>query len=92
MTRQFIMCLAMILAFCNSAFADPAAVVKAHSDAFGAAFTACNVPATLRLYEDNAVMIWRRTGKKESRMRCWTDFWRDEIRRRCSKPEVWLTS
>jgi transposase-like protein len=36
--------------------------------------------------------VWRRTGKKESRMRCWTDFWRDEIRRRCSKPEVWLTS
>jgi len=35
---------------------------------------------------------WRRTRKKESRMRCWTNFWRDEIRRRCSKPEVWLTS
>src|SRR6202051_2858468 len=36
--------------------------------------------------------VWRRTGKKESRMKCWTNFWRDEIRRRCSKPEVWLTS
>jgi ketosteroid isomerase-like protein len=63
MTRRFIMCLAMILAFCNSAFADPAAVVKAHSDAFGAAFTACDVPATLKLYEDNAVMIWPFEGE-----------------------------
>jgi hypothetical protein len=46
MKRRLIMCFALILAFCTSAFADPAAVPTAHSDAFGAAFTACDVPAT----------------------------------------------
>ena len=29
--------------------------------------------------------VWRRTGEKGSRMRCWTNFWRDKIRRRFSK-------
>ena len=31
-------------------------------------------------------------GRAESRMRWWTSFWRDGIRRRCSRPGVWSTS
>jgi hypothetical protein len=58
-----ILCVATSLVLCNSAFADPAAVVKAHSDAFGTAFSSCNVPGTLKLYEDNAVMIWPFEGE-----------------------------
>lgn len=60
---RLIVCLALILAFCTSAFADPAAVVTAHSDAFEAAFTACDVPATLKLYENNAAVIRRMGGE-----------------------------
>lgn len=63
MKRPLILCLGVSLVFCSSAFADPAAVVKAHSDAFGTAFTSCDVPATLKLYEDNAVMIWPAEGE-----------------------------
>ena len=36
--------------------------------------------------------VWQRTGKKGSRMRCWTNFWRGGIRRRFSKPAGWSTS
>jgi ketosteroid isomerase-like protein len=43
--------------------ADPAAVVKAYSDAFGKAFNACDVPAALNLCEDNAVLIWPGEGE-----------------------------
>ena len=68
--RQVILFATITLVLCSSAFADPAAVVKAHSDAFGAAFRSCDIPATLKLYEDNAVMIWPfggevATGKAE---------------------------
>jgi ketosteroid isomerase-like protein len=63
MKKQLFMCLATNLMLCSSAFADPAAVVKAHSDAFGTAFSSCDVPATLKLYEDNAVMIWPFQGE-----------------------------
>jgi uncharacterized protein (TIGR02246 family) len=63
MNKQLFMCLATSLVLCSSAFADPAAVVKAHSDAFGTAFSSCNVPATLKLYEDDAVMIWPFQGE-----------------------------
>jgi ketosteroid isomerase-like protein len=63
MKRQLIVCVATILAFCSSTFADPAAVVKAHSDAFGAAFNSCDVPAALKLYEKNAVLIWPGDGE-----------------------------
>ena len=47
----------------RTAMADPAAVVKAHSDAFGKAFNSCDVPAALKLYEDNAVLIWPGEGE-----------------------------
>jgi uncharacterized protein (TIGR02246 family) len=61
--RQVILFATITLVLCSSAFADPAAVVKAHSDAFGTAFSSCDIPATLKLYEDNAVMIWPFEGE-----------------------------
>jgi transposase len=36
--------------------------------------------------------VWRQTGKMGLRMRCWTNFWQDGIRRRSSKAAVWSTS
>jgi uncharacterized protein (TIGR02246 family) len=63
MKNKVIFCVATILAYANLAFADPAAVVKAQSDAFGAAFNSCDVPAALKLYEDNATMIWPGEGE-----------------------------
>jgi ketosteroid isomerase-like protein len=58
-----VICLAAILMCAGSALADPAAVVKAHSDAFGKSFNSCDVPAALNLYEDNAVLIWPGEGE-----------------------------
>ncbi len=55
--------LATILICSGIAWADPAAVVKAHSDTFGKAFNSCDVPAALNLYEDNAVLIWPVDGE-----------------------------
>src|SRR4051794_40162492 len=46
--------------------ADPAAVAKAHSDAFGSAFNSCDVPRAVSLYEDNAVLIWPSEGEVAS--------------------------
>ena len=63
MKEELMVCLAAILLCTGSALADPAAVVKAHSDAFGKAFNACDVPAALNLYEDNAVLIWPGDGE-----------------------------
>jgi uncharacterized protein (TIGR02246 family) len=45
------------------ALADPASVVKAHSEAFGKAFNSCDVPAALNLYESDAVLIWPGEGQ-----------------------------
>ena len=56
-------CLTAVLLCTGSALADPAAVVKAHSDAFGRAFNSCDVPAALELYEDDAVLIWPGEGE-----------------------------
>jgi uncharacterized protein (TIGR02246 family) len=64
MERRVAICLATILMCAGSALADdPAAVVKALSDSFGNAFNACDVPAALNLYEDNAVLIWPGEGE-----------------------------
>jgi uncharacterized protein (TIGR02246 family) len=63
MRRPGAICLAIILIRTGLAVADPAAVVKAHSDAFGNAFNSCDVPAALELYEDNAVLIWPGEGE-----------------------------
>ena len=62
MKKELVICLSAVLV-CGSALADPAAVVKAHSDAFGKAFNACDVPATLNLYQDDAVLIWPGEGE-----------------------------
>ena len=56
-------CLAMLLICAGSALADSAAIVKAHSDAFGKAFNSCDVPAAVNLYEDNATLIWPGKGE-----------------------------
>ena len=66
MVKRVMICLATILICARSAMADPAAVVKAHSDAFGKAFNSCDVPAALMLYEDNAVLIWPGEGEVAS--------------------------
>ena len=63
MEKRVAICLATILMCAGSALADPAAVVKAHSDAFGKSFNSCDVPAALNLYEDNAVLIWPGEGE-----------------------------
>jgi uncharacterized protein (TIGR02246 family) len=63
MVKRVMICLATILMCARSAMADPAAAVKAHSDAFAKAFNSCDVPATLELYEDNAVLIWPGEGE-----------------------------
>jgi uncharacterized protein (TIGR02246 family) len=63
MHKRVVICLATILMCAGSALADPAAVVKAHSDAFGNAFNTCDVRAALNLYEDNAVLIWPIEGE-----------------------------
>jgi ketosteroid isomerase-like protein len=63
MPTRMVICLATILMCSGSALADPAAVVKAHTDAFVKAAKACNVPAVVNLYEDNAVLIWPREGE-----------------------------
>jgi ketosteroid isomerase-like protein len=57
MKRQLILFLTTSLVLYSSAFADPAAVVKAQSEAYGAAFNACDVPAAVKLYENGATLI-----------------------------------
>jgi ketosteroid isomerase-like protein len=46
-----------------AAHADPAADAKTVTDAFNKAFEACDVPAVLALYEDNAIVIWPGQGE-----------------------------
>jgi uncharacterized protein (TIGR02246 family) len=64
--QRGVICLATIMMFTGVAAADPAAIVKAHSDAFGNAFNSCDVPAALKLYEENAVLIWPGEGEVAS--------------------------
>jgi ketosteroid isomerase-like protein len=63
MKEQSAVCLVAVLMCSGLALADPAAVVKAHSDAFGSAFNSCDVPLAVSLYEDNAVLIWPGEGE-----------------------------
>jgi uncharacterized protein (TIGR02246 family) len=49
--------------FTAAAHADPAADAKTVGDAFSKAIAACDVPAVLALYEDNAVIIWPGQGE-----------------------------
>jgi ketosteroid isomerase-like protein len=63
MKTRLIFCVVAILASAPVALGDPSAVVKAQSDAFGAAFNSCDVPAALKLYENNATIIWPGEGE-----------------------------
>lgn len=49
--------------FAAAAHADPVADAKTVTDAFSKAFAACDVPAVVDLYEDNAVIIWPGEGE-----------------------------
>jgi uncharacterized protein (TIGR02246 family) len=66
MVRWMAGCIVTILMAAGTAMADPAGVAKSHSDAFAAAFNACDVPAMLALYEDNAIVIWPGQGEVAS--------------------------
>ncbi len=63
MGKRIIGCAATILLCAGTALADPQAAVDAHSAAFAKAFEACDIPAVLSLYEDNATMIWPGDGE-----------------------------
>jgi uncharacterized protein (TIGR02246 family) len=63
MKKRLAFCLTTIVMCASSAWADPAATVKAHSDAFGKAFNSCDIPGMLDLYEDGAVLIWPGDGE-----------------------------
>ncbi len=49
--------------FAFAAQADAVAEAKALNDAFTKAFEACDVPAVMALYEDDAVLIWPGQGE-----------------------------
>ncbi len=63
MKKRAMICLAAILMCAGPALADPAAIVKAHSEAFAKAANACDIPAVLKLYENDAVIIWPVEGE-----------------------------
>jgi uncharacterized protein (TIGR02246 family) len=54
--------LATTFLFVAAAHADAEADAKAVNDAFTKAIEACDVPAVLALYEDNAVVVWPGEG------------------------------
>lgn len=55
--------LALSSMLATAAHADPVADAKTVTDAFSKAFAACDVPAVLELYEDDAVLIWPGQGE-----------------------------
>ena len=55
--------LALCAMLTGAAYADPVADAKTLTDAFSKAFAACDVPAVVELYEDNAVIIWPGQGE-----------------------------
>ncbi len=63
MNKPLLGCLIAIALSAGIAWADPEAVVKAHSNAFQKAFNTCDVTAALALYEDNATIIWPGEGE-----------------------------
>ena len=54
---------ALLLILASIARADPAADAKAVTDEFSKAFAACDVPAILAMYEDDATVIWPGQGE-----------------------------
>lgn len=63
MGKRGLILLAIAMLTSRTALADPASTVKAHSEAFAKAFDACDVPAVLKLYEDDATIIWPGEGE-----------------------------
>jgi uncharacterized protein (TIGR02246 family) len=64
--RHFVLlstALALGLIFAAAAYAEPIANAERVNDAFSKAFEACDIPAVLNLYEDNAVIIWPGEGE-----------------------------
>ncbi len=55
--------LALSAMFAVPAHADAVAEAKALNDAFSKAFEACDVPAVMALYENDAVLIWPGQGE-----------------------------
>jgi uncharacterized protein (TIGR02246 family) len=66
MRNRILFGIATAIVCAGPAWADPASVVKAHTDAFAKAFAACDIPAVLNLYEDNATVIWPGDGEVAS--------------------------
>lgn len=62
MAKRILVSLAIIMMCAGPAFADATSVVKAQSEAFNKAFTSCDVPAVLALYQDDATIIWPGQG------------------------------
>ncbi|MGH7778899.1 MAG: YybH family protein [Candidatus Binataceae bacterium] len=61
--RRLVISLGMmaIVSLCAvAAHADPASEAEPVFDAFAKSYAACDVPAMLALYEDNAVLVWPR--------------------------------
>ena len=57
-------CFALFSLVATKALADPAADVKAHSDAFARAMAARDVAAVVALYADDARVIWPGQGEE----------------------------
>ncbi len=55
--------LVLSLMFAVAAHADPVADAKAVNEAFSKATEACDIPAIMDLYENNAVVIWPGQGE-----------------------------
>ena len=55
--------LALALMLAGAAYADAVAEAKSVNDAFNKAFEACDIPAVMELYEDDAVVIWPGQGE-----------------------------
>jgi len=57
--KKSLLILALLLSAASVAIADDVnSDVKAHSEAFSKGMAACDVPAVLALYEDDAIIIW----------------------------------
>jgi uncharacterized protein (TIGR02246 family) len=55
--------LAVSLMLTGAAYADAVAEAKTVNDAFTKAFEACDIPAVMELYENDAVVIWPGQGE-----------------------------
>jgi ketosteroid isomerase-like protein len=65
MTTRLVVAAAIVLAWLAPALAeptDPTAIASAHSAKFDKAIAACDVPAVMALYEDDAVAIYPGEG------------------------------